>query len=236
MALKSKKETGLPEEFEETSIEKQVSLDLGLEVEAVDIDEEAEKEKEVYYTISGKEQQYNPQWEAYSINDFDIGEELEGVPEVTLFENEDKSYDAVRLRLIDEDEIVNLYFNFPKKAYPIVRNLKNIRTGEKDKFDFEWIITYTASLNQMVRHLRVKLKPEVIGGGKKQYIGYDRLRKPQWGIDHPEDVGRIMFYLRFKNGKPLLRSGHALDHRCRLTRCFRSKLVLVPNQCTDPPI
>ena len=136
MALKSKKETGLPEEFEETSIEKQVSLDLGLEVEAVDIDEEAEEEKKVYYTISGKEQQYNPQWEAYSISDFDVGEELEGVPEVTLFENEDKSYDAARLRLIDEDEIVNLYFNFPKKAYPIVRNLKNIRTGEKDKFDF----------------------------------------------------------------------------------------------------
>ena len=70
MALKSKKETGLPEEFEETSIEKQVSLDLGLEVEAVDIDEEAEEEKKVYYTISGKEQQYNPQWEAYSISDF----------------------------------------------------------------------------------------------------------------------------------------------------------------------
>ena len=96
----------------------------------------AEEEKKVYYTISGKEQQYNPQWEAYSISDFDVGEELEGVPEVTLFENEDKSYDAARLRLIDEDEIVNLYFNFPKKAYPIVRNLKNIRTGEKDKFDF----------------------------------------------------------------------------------------------------
>jgi hypothetical protein len=65
-----------------------------------------------------------------------VGEELEGIPEVTIFEKEDKSYNAARLRLIDEDEIVNLYFNFPKKAYPIVRNLKNIRTGEKDEFDF----------------------------------------------------------------------------------------------------
>ena len=93
--------------------------------------------------------------------------------------------------------------------------LKRIETADevakKDKFDFEWIITYTASLNQMVRHLRVKLKPEVIGGGKKQYIGYDRLRKPQWGIDHPEDVGRIMFYLRFKNGSQYVKKENKGD-------------------------
>lgn len=132
MALKNKTQ----EEIEEPTIEKQVSLDLGLEVETVDIDEEAEEEKKVYYTISGKEQQYNPKWEVYNINDFDVGEELEGTPEVTIFEKDDKSYNAARLRLIDEDEIVNLYFNFPKKAWPIVRNLKNIRTGEKDDFDF----------------------------------------------------------------------------------------------------
>ena len=72
--------------------------------------------------------------------------------------------------------------------------------AKKHKFDFEWVINYTANRNQMVRHLRVKLKPEEIGGGKKQYIGYDRLRQPEWGIEHPEEVGRIQFYLRFKNG------------------------------------
>jgi hypothetical protein len=128
MALQSKKN--------EKPIEEQVSLDLGLEVERVDIDAEAETGGQVYYTITGKEQQYNPEWETYNINNFDVGEELEGIPEVTIFEKEDKSYNAARVRLIDEDEIVNLYFNFPKKAYPTVRNLKNIRTGEKDEFDF----------------------------------------------------------------------------------------------------
>ncbi len=80
--------------------------------------------------------------------------------------------------------------------------------AKKHKFDFEWIINYTASRNQMVRHLRVKLKPEEIGGGKKQYIGYDRLRQPEWGIDYPEEVGRIQFYLRFKNG------GHYVQKEC----------------------
>ena len=80
------------------------------------------------------------------------------------------------------------------------RILKADREAKKEKFDFEWIIAYTASKERMVRHLRVKMKPEVIGGGKKQYIGYDRLSLPEWGIEHPEEVGRIRFYLRFKNG------------------------------------
>jgi len=133
MALKN---NNLPDEFETTETKQITMDDLGLETERIDIDEEAEENKKVYYTISGKEQQYEPTWETYGIGDFNVGEELEGRPEVTIFEKKDKSYDAARLRLLNEGELVNLYFNYPKKNYPMVRNLKNIRTGEKDDFDF----------------------------------------------------------------------------------------------------
>lgn len=82
----------------------------------------------------------------------------------------------------------------------LVRHIREAdKIAKKDKFDFEWVITYTAGRSQMLRHLRVRLKPEVLGGGRRQYIGYDRLR--QWGEDRPESVGRILFYLRFKNGR-----------------------------------
>ena len=73
--------------------------------------------------------------------------------------------------------------------------------AKKNKFDFEWVIAYNGNRKQMVRHLRVRLRPEVIGGGKRQYIGYDRLRTPEWGVEHPEEIGRIKFHLRFKDGR-----------------------------------
>lgn len=135
MALKSKAEN-LPEEFEKES---QISLDdLGLETEYADLDKEAEEyeTKTKYFTITGKEQEYEPQWERYTISDLEIGDEFEGRPEVTIFAKSDKSYNAGKVRVMDDGEILDLYFNYPKKDYPIVRNLKDIRKSEKDTFDF----------------------------------------------------------------------------------------------------
>ncbi|WP_148296605.1 hypothetical protein [Phocaeicola paurosaccharolyticus] len=88
----------------------------------------------------------------------------------------------------------------------LIKRIENAdRQAKRDKFDFEWIIAYTAKSNQMVRMLRVRLKPEIIGGGRKQYIGYDRLRQPEWGVEHPEEVGRIELFLRFKEGNHYIR-------------------------------
>jgi len=109
MALKSK-QNELPEDFEVTE---QISFDE-LEFEA-EYDEN-QGEQQTYYTLTGKEQQYNPDYEVTKNYECDIGEYIEGTPEITIFEKKDKSYDALRLRVIDDigEEILDCYLNFPK--------------------------------------------------------------------------------------------------------------------------
>ena len=132
MALKSKQNEVLPEEFETTETE-QISFD-DLEFESEFIDDEAPKPK--FLTITGKESWYEPQWERYTIQDLDIGDEFEGRPEVTIFENEDKTYDALRLRILDDGEIVDLYINYPKKDYPYVNGINKTFDFYRKCFDF----------------------------------------------------------------------------------------------------
>lgn len=137
MSLKTKKDNNLPDEFTETE---QVTFD-DLEFEAEYLtDEEIEEETKttVYYTISGKEQQYHPDWEKQTIRDADVGAEAEGIPEITIFENKDKNYDALRLRILDDVDgtIVDLYFNYPKKDYPYVHNINKYFDFYRTCFDF----------------------------------------------------------------------------------------------------
>lgn len=125
MTLKSK-QNELPEEFE---VQDQISFDdIEFEAEYVD-EEELENGGQKFLTISGKESWYEPTWEKYGIQDLDVGQTMEGRPEISIFENEDKTYDALRLRVMDDGEILDLYVNYPKKHYPYVR-------GINSKFDF----------------------------------------------------------------------------------------------------
>ena len=125
MTLKSK-QNELPEEFE---VQEQISFDdIEFEAEYVD-EEELENGGQKFITISGKESWYEPTWEKYGILDLDVGQTMEGRPEISIFENEDKTYDALRLRVMDDGEILDLYVNYPKKHYPYVR-------GINSKFDF----------------------------------------------------------------------------------------------------
>jgi len=129
MALKSK-QNELPEDFEVTETE-QISFDeIEFEAEAL-TEEELEEQSSAtqYYTISGKVQEYEPEWERYTMADLDVGQTMEGRPEISIFENEDKTYNALRLRVMDDGEILDLYVNYPKKHYPFVRNINT-------KFDF----------------------------------------------------------------------------------------------------
>jgi len=128
MALKTK--DNLPDEFEVQEVEQVTFDDVMGSVEAEHVDEdELGSGGQKYYTISGKESWYEPTWEKYGIQDVDVGQTMEGRPEITKFENDDKTYDAYRLRIMDDGEILDLYVNFPKKHYPFVRAINS-------KFDF----------------------------------------------------------------------------------------------------
>ena len=117
MALSKKTNEELPFPV---NTEKETSSQINFD----DLEFEAEYEEEKqYFTISGKEQQYEPEWERYGVNDLDIGTEMEGRPEITVFENEDKSYNAMRVRVMDDGEMVDCYFNYPKKDYPYVKDI-----------------------------------------------------------------------------------------------------------------
>ena len=120
--------------IEEVKEVEQVSFDdLEFEAEFVDEDDLAPKK---FYTISGKEQQYEPEWEKYSIRELDVGTTMEGRPEVCIFENEDKTYDALRLRILDDGDIVDCYLNFPKKDYPYVKGINKGFDFYRTCFDF----------------------------------------------------------------------------------------------------
>lgn len=133
MALKSKTE----DVIEEPTVE-QVSFD-DLEFEAEYVDEEELSVKK-YYTISGKESWYEPEWEKMKASDLDVGDEFEGRPEVNIFENSDKSYNALRVRVMDDGEILDLYVNYPKKDFPYVKGINKIFDFYRTCFDFIYSI------------------------------------------------------------------------------------------------
>ena len=106
-----------------------------LEFEAEYVDEETTETKK-FYTISGKESWYEPTWEKYGMADLDVGDEFEGRPEINIFQNEDKSYDALRLRVMDDGEMVDIYINYPKKDYPYVQGINKGFDFYRKCFDF----------------------------------------------------------------------------------------------------
>lgn len=131
MALKSK--STIPKEAIENVKEEIKWEDIECEAEFVDEDE---LETKKFYTISGKESWYEPTWEKFGIKDLDIGAEMEGRPEINIFENNDKSYDAFRLRVMDDGEILDIYVNYPKKDYPFVRGINRSFDFYRKCFDF----------------------------------------------------------------------------------------------------
>lgn len=74
-------------------------------------------------SISGKDLNFDAERDIIYLRDLDEGEVYKGNPIVSIFENDDKSYNNVSIRLVNEDEELRLSVNYPKKDCPVVKNL-----------------------------------------------------------------------------------------------------------------
>lgn len=83
-------------------------------VNSLDMEVEGQTEKKEFKTISGKPSEFSPEWEKYTINELDAGDCFEGKVEVSHFVNDDRKYDSLRVRVIDDDEVLDAYVNMPK--------------------------------------------------------------------------------------------------------------------------
>ena len=71
---------------------------------------------EEYMTLTGKEKRDVPDYEVYKTYECDVGDDLTGYPEVSIIPKEGKSYDALKIKVIDDigGEILEAYANFPR--------------------------------------------------------------------------------------------------------------------------
>lgn len=118
MALKSKEN-----KIEKAPIQEQITF-ADLEYDLAYEDENAQP---IRYTISGKESDYEPEWDLIKMNELDVGDEFEGKPEVMHFVNENRKSDSLRIRVMDDGEILDCYVNIPKPDPNGV--VTNIRAG-----------------------------------------------------------------------------------------------------------
>ena len=103
-----------------------------------DLEFEAEYEEErTFTTISGKEQHDVYDWEPMKAYELDIGDEMSGIPEITIFENKDKKYDSLRLRVLDDGEYLDCYVNIPKRdKLGYITNIRKSFDFYRTCFDF----------------------------------------------------------------------------------------------------
>ena len=76
-------------------------------------------------SVSGKDLKLDNEREILYLRDLDEGEPYKGNPIVSIFKNDEKTYNNVSIRLVspDESEELRLSVNYPKKDCPLVKNL-----------------------------------------------------------------------------------------------------------------
>ena len=76
-------------------------------------------------SVSGKDLKLDNERDILYLKDLDEGESYKGNPIVSIFKNDEKTYNNVSIRLVspDESEELRLSVNYPKKDCPLVKNL-----------------------------------------------------------------------------------------------------------------
>lgn len=159
------------------------------ENEQITLDYEAEYEEETTYTtISGKEYMDVHNWEKYSIHDLNVGEEMEGIPEITYFENKDRKSDSLRVRVADDGEYVDLYVNIPKPD-----NLGYI-TNIKKGFDF-----YRTCFDFVFSILRIRDERNVVNNDGEEVNKFSKVNIMNFAkyVDQMSRIG-----VRITEGNP----------------------------------
>lgn len=106
-----------------------------------DLEFEAEYEEYEYETISGKEPIDINNWEKIPVYELDPGVEIEGVPNITHFKNDDKKYDSLRVRVANDGEYTDLYVNIPKPDHGgYIKNIRKSFDFYRTCFDFIYSI------------------------------------------------------------------------------------------------
>lgn len=80
-------------------------------------------EKETRTSVTGKDLRLDNERDILYLRDLDEYESYNGNPIVSIFTNEEKSYNSVSIRLVNDNEELRLNVNYPKKDCPIVKNL-----------------------------------------------------------------------------------------------------------------
>ena len=94
---------------------------------------------EEYTTVTGKEILSLPDYEVYKNYELDVGDDITGYPEVSIIPKKDKSYDSLKVRIIDEprEEILEAYAYFPKvDENGMAKNISKTFDFYRNAFDF----------------------------------------------------------------------------------------------------
>lgn len=93
-----------------------------------------------------------------------------------------------------------VFANGDAEGQKLIQRIKEAnKKAQRDKFDAEWLIYYTAYNNRMTRSLQLRLKKEAKNGGFRQYLSYEWLA--EHGVQHPQSVSRLSIYLKYHDGK-----------------------------------